>query len=366
MRATQRVLLGMTAASCMALTACGGDSSETSAGADDFDPATAVGPDRAQKIQECAEEEGSVTLYTQLIVDQAVEPLIAAFESEYPGVSVNYVRNDGASLVQRLTNEQRAGQVQADVYEGALAGGAAVRAEVAQEFTTPATDGFPEQYLDPDNMYVPTVHYYGILAYNSDRLSESELPSSYDDLLEPQFANGAVAFGSDPGNSGPFLISAMREAWGEEKTRDWLSRFAQQQPVDAGNTARALADQVISGEYGAGLPILAHHVSISAGEGAPVGAVTNLDPVPSQVSSAILIKDAPNPCAGMLLIDFLLGEKGTDTLIDAGYIPVNPDAELPEETKAVVPSADVEQFLTPAQLDEMRSESVEMFTEYFQ
>lgn len=366
MSSPRRVLLGLSAAGCMAMAGCGGDSSDGDGGTANFDPATATGADRSQRIQECAEGEGSVTLYTQLIVDQAVEPLVAAFESEYPGISVNYVRNDGASLVQRLTNEQRAGQVQADVYEGALAGGAAVRAEVARRFTTPATDGFPEQYLDPDNMYVPTVHYYGILAYNSDRLSESELPSSYDDLLEPRFANGAVAFGSDPGNSGPFLISAMREAWGEDKTRDWLSKFAQQQPVDAGNTARALADQVISGEYAAGLPILAHHVSISAGQGAPVGAVSSLDPVPSQVSSAILIKDAPNPCAGMLLIDFLLGEEGTDTLIDAGYIPVNPDRELSEETKAVVPSEDVEQFLTPAQLDEMRSESVEMFTEYFQ
>lgn len=365
MRAVNRVWLAVTAAGCLGISACAGGSSG-SGGSSDFDPASAKGDDRSQQIQECAEEEGSVTLYTQLIVDQAVEPLKEAFETTYPEISLDYVRNDGASLVQRLTNEQRAGQVQADVYEGALAGGAAVRADVAQKFTTPATDGFPKEYLDPNNMYVPTVLYYGILAYNTDRLSESDLPSTYEDLLDPQFADGKLAFGSDPGNSGPLLISTMRDAWGEQKTRDYLSKLAAQQPVDAGNTARAIADQVIAGEYAAGVPILAHHVSISAGEGAPVGAVSSLNPVPTQVSSAILVKDAPHPCAGMLLIDFLLGDDGTQALVDAGYIPVNPDAELSEETQAVIPPPGDEHFLTPGELDDLRSESVEMFTEYFQ
>ena len=276
------------------------------------------------------------------------------------------MRNDGASLVQRLINEGQANQVQADVYEGALAGGTAVRAGVAQKFTTPLTADFPERYLDPDDMYVPTVHYYGVLAYNTDLLPESELPSSYEDLLDPQFSDGVVAFGSDPGNSGPFLISTMRDAWGDDKTRDFLSKFAAQKPVDAGSTARAIADQVIAGEYKAGLPILAHHLSISAAEGAPVGGVNTLAPVPSQVSSAILTKDAPHPCAGMLLIDFLLGDEGTKTLVDAGYIPVNPAAELPAESQAIIPAEADEHFLAPKVLDDMRSDSVSMFNEYFQ
>ena len=39
-----------------------------------------------------AKKEGQVLLYTTLIVDQIVRPLIKAFQAQVPGVEVKYVR----------------------------------------------------------------------------------------------------------------------------------------------------------------------------------------------------------------------------------------------------------------------------------
>ena len=45
-------------------------------------------------LYEAAKKEGSVVWYTSLIVNQAVRPLVEAFEKKYPGVTVKYARAD--------------------------------------------------------------------------------------------------------------------------------------------------------------------------------------------------------------------------------------------------------------------------------
>ena len=45
-------------------------------------------------LYEAAKREGEVVWYTSLIVNQAVRPLVDAFNKKYPGVEVRYARGD--------------------------------------------------------------------------------------------------------------------------------------------------------------------------------------------------------------------------------------------------------------------------------
>jgi iron(III) transport system substrate-binding protein len=85
--------------------------------------ASALAPARAAeayqadpKLVEAARKEGEVVLYTTLIVDQIVRPMIKAFRAQVPGIDVKIVRGDSSQLVVKLLNEGRAGRVQADVW----------------------------------------------------------------------------------------------------------------------------------------------------------------------------------------------------------------------------------------------------------
>src|SRR5947199_9898892 len=75
-----------------------------------------------------AKAEKEVVYYTELIVDQIVRPLAAAFERKY-GIKVSYWRGDSQAAALRLTMEHKAGRTQADVWSTAsgigdmLAGG---------------------------------------------------------------------------------------------------------------------------------------------------------------------------------------------------------------------------------------------------
>src|SRR6202030_878007 len=48
------------------------------------------------KLVEAARKEGQVVLYTTLIVDQIVRPMIKAFRSHIAGIDVKFVRADSA------------------------------------------------------------------------------------------------------------------------------------------------------------------------------------------------------------------------------------------------------------------------------
>ena len=70
-----------------------------------------------QSLIDAAKKEGHVTWYTTQIVDQFARPAAEAFEKKY-GIHVDYVRADPIDIVLRISNEGKAGHVQADVFDG--------------------------------------------------------------------------------------------------------------------------------------------------------------------------------------------------------------------------------------------------------
>jgi iron(III) transport system substrate-binding protein len=136
-----------------------------------------------------AQEEGELVIYSAMIVDQALRPLAEAFMAKYPSINVTYWRGDSEDVSQRVLAEIRANNLVADVVEGTSVGASLVRAGVAEPFTTPMLDAIDEIYRDPDNMWVPTRLSYYCMAYNTDMVSEADVPKSYEELLDPRWNN---------------------------------------------------------------------------------------------------------------------------------------------------------------------------------
>src|ERR1700730_14238939 len=85
-------------------------------GAGAFAPARAAPDYQADpKLVAAAKKEGEVVLYTTLIVDQIVRPMIKAFNAQIGGIDVKFVRTDSSQQTVKLINEGRAGRVQADI-----------------------------------------------------------------------------------------------------------------------------------------------------------------------------------------------------------------------------------------------------------
>lgn len=89
-----------------------------------------------------------------------------------------------------------------------------------------------------------------VLVYNTDQLSEADLPDSVLDLTGPEYA-GQVALAPDNGSFQDF-VSGMRSELGDDATMDWLEGMADNDsPVYANNTA--IVEAVGRGEAPMGL-----------------------------------------------------------------------------------------------------------------
>ena len=282
------------------------------------------------KLIEAAQKEGEALLYTPLIVDQIVRPMIKAFESHVPGVQIKYVRADGMATVVRMINEARAGRVQSDVWcivDGVLP---LLQGDLAAEFEVPSAKGLPPALVDPQRRWVATNLGVRSAAYNTQIVPKDQAPRGYQDLLDPRW-KGKIVWNPKSMTGAWGFIATVVKGMGEEQGITYLRALAKQNIVPLPIAIRAVLDRVIAGEYAIGLEMNNTHAAVSAAQGAPVAWVP-LNPVSETIQVAGITKGAPHPNAARLFIDFMVSRTGQEVFRENNYLPMHPDvhAKIPE------------------------------------
>src|SRR4051794_22161306 len=330
-------------------------------------PLTYSGPDREAALIEGAKSEGEVVFYSAMIVNQALRPVAEAFMKKYPFVKVNYWRAESAGIFTKLSAEERAGKVVADVVEGTGVGESVIQAGFAQPYVTPAIENVPERYRDPNGLWTPTRRSFFGVGYNTRLVAPGDAPKTYDDLLDPRF-KGRMAWHAGSASGADLFVTNLRMAWGDAKTADYLRPLGEQKVAALnGASARGLVDRVIAGEMLLALNIFAHHPLISQAKGAPVSSAM-LDPVASTVGTMIIPKGVPHPHAAMLLVDFVLSKEGQTILSQAGYFPTHRDVPTRPDLAPIIEALGrvSEQFVAPERLVKDTAASEDMIAQTMQ
>src|SRR5690606_20015917 len=78
-----------------------------------------------------------------------------------------------------------------------------------------------------------------VIAYNTDRMSEDEVPHSWEECADPKYKGKVMV------DTRPFTQPVLYDVWGEEKFRQWSSDLAANDPfwVRGGPTALGLIAQ---------------------------------------------------------------------------------------------------------------------------
>ncbi len=325
-----------------------------------------TGEDREQMLLEGARKEGELVVYSAMIVDQALEPLTAAFMEKYPDINVTYWRGDSESIAQRVLAEVRSGNMTVDVAEGTSVGEALVLAGAAQPFSSPMLAAYPENMIDPDHLWAATRLSYYCTAYNTDMVSAEEMPKTFDDLLDPKW-KGKIAWRIGSASGTPLFITNLRTAWGDEKADEYFQKLKDQEVVNFGaGSARTLVDRVVAGEYEMAVNIFCHHPLISAEQGAPVNSQL-MDPVAATAATMLIPPGIPHPHAAALFTDFLLSPEGQKILLQADYVPAHPDVNASELLQPILPGKNGYEtnFIGPDKLLKNNAASDEVFQTYF-
>lgn len=297
-----------------------------------------------------ARKEGSVLWYTTLIVNQAVLPLKAAFEKKYPGVTLQFVRNDEAPTAIRLMNEMKGGRPQADVFDGLSIMATLRRAGLLAAYSPPTSARFPAEMKDKDGFWTAILLYVFAPGVNTSMVPPNERPTSYDDLLKPRW-KGRMAWNPNSVAGAIGFVGATLLSRGEAEGMRYLEALSKQDIVNIEASSRAILDQVIAGEYPLGLMCFNNHTVISAAKGAPSDWL-RIAPAPVAFDAVSLLKDAPHPNAARLLINFLTSEDGQNVLRKANYIPAMNGIEALSPDLKPANAGLKATYLYPSEIDE--------------
>lgn len=322
------------------------------------------GPDRQRILEDGARKEGELLWVGSFNEDNA-RPMLDRFMARYPYIKVNRVRTDSTKALQRVLAEFRARANKSDLITSSAVSDLK-KAGAIQAFKSPSLDVYPPEDKDAEGFWAPFVFYYfGLAAYNTDQVKGTDVPKSYDDLLDPKWRGHIVI---SAGSSGlPFFVSFLRMQWGEARALEYLEKLSKQKVIGRTESARTVFGMMLSGEHKIMINPFLNHVGEAVQKKAPVN-VAMVDAVPYTASPLMLARFAPHPHAAMLLMDFLLGKEAQGVLRDGGYWPVHPEVEpAPQMARFLPKTHGLKRFLVDeTELSKMNAKTSEIIRRLFE
>jgi iron(III) transport system substrate-binding protein len=275
---------------------------------------------RAATLEDAARAEAEVVLYSSLNNEQIVT-LVDAFKKKYPLIKASFYRATSERVLQRTATEAKAGRFAVDVVTAAGFQLQLLKElGLTQSFSPSDASAYDAGFKDPDGHWINVHSLLNSMAYNTQLVRPNEAPKKYEDLLAPRWKGRIGVNVQDP----EWYVNLQRR-WSKEKARNFLKALAAQQPGirDGHNiTAQLLA----AGEFHAVTNTYAHIAARIKGQGGPVQYVFD-EPVITYVHPIALVKAAPHPNAGKLLMSFILSPEGQRMLRDQGRIPSHRDVD---------------------------------------
>ena len=305
-------------------------------------------------VIKAAQAEGECLLYGAMDEPDMLDPIKPAFEESVPGVKLIPWGGGSSEIASKLIAEFKANIVSSDVTLYSLpTARAAASAGVYVEYTNDhwlkqvASDlGYPAgSWQSPE---APAYEFpcYGLpytLHYNTDIMSEGDVPSTYEEWTGSQYTgqNGFVMQDPRQLSSIGSLFATLWGLWGEDKMRAWAADFMKIKPqFTTGNTGaynvclsgeKALCNTYINDLVG----------QTAAGESIPMK-LKWIDPALSSMVPLHMTAGAPNPNAGEAVCAWFMSEVGQEKIADTGRTPAHgPSASAHADFAAFIPSDQV-------------------------
>jgi iron(III) transport system substrate-binding protein len=270
-------------------------------------------PPDYKAILDGAKKEGKVVVYSTTDA-KLVTPLIKDFEAAFPGVKVEYADMNSTEIYNRFISENAANAVSAD----------AVWSSSMDLQLKLATDGMAAVYKSPeiaalpawahfkDTVYATTFEPIAIV-YNKRLVPAEDVPKTHDDLLKlltskaEKYQNKVTAY--DPEKSGVGFMLVNQDARLYPKLWDLVKAFGERSLKVQSSTGTML-ERVSSGENLIGYNVLGSYALTRAKKDPSIGIAFTTDYNLVLSRLAFVAKNAKNPNAGKLWVDYLLSKRG--------------------------------------------------------
>ena len=303
--------------------------------------------------------EGAVTLYSGR-TEELVAPLIQRFE-QASGIDVEVRYGSSPEMAATLLTEGASSP--ADLFYSQDPASLGAVADLMVPLPDSVLSMVSAAFRDPDGLWVGVTVRSRVLAFNPELVPEDELPASYKDLVDPEWA-GRIGIAPTNGSFISF-VSAMILTEGEQATLEWLEGLAANDPITYdGNSP--IASAVDAGDVDLGLINHYYLLQLGAEQGGTTGQNHFFgEPdagsliMPSGIS---MLATAQNPAGANELVAFLLSPESQAYFAETNFeYPVAAGAPAP----AGAPALDslVSPVLSATDMADVLDRATDMITE---
>ncbi len=268
--------------------------------------------------------------------EELLEAVAPIFEEE-TGIEVKLRSGKDLELANQIVQEGDASPADVFLTENSPAMTMVANAGLFAPVATETLALIPEAYVPSDKTWLGFIARSTVLVYNTDAVSEADLPESLMDLATPEWA-GRVGF-SPTGADFQAIVSAVVATEGADAAREWIETLAENGRVLENNLVVMKA--VNDGEVDAG--IIYHYYwyrdQAEAGENsdnARLHFFGNQDPGAFvSVSGAGVLASSEKQDDAQEFVNFLAGETGQQAIADSYALeyPLNPAVSLAPPVK---------------------------------
>jgi iron(III) transport system substrate-binding protein len=292
-----------------------------------------------------ATADGSITVYSGRS-EELVGPLLEMFTDE-TGIEVEARYGDTAEMANLILTEGE--NTPADVFFAQDAGALGAVADDGLLATLPdeLVGAVDERFASPEGEWVGVSGRARVVAYNTDALSEEDLPDSIFGFTDPAW-RGRIGWAPTNGSFQSF-VTALRVIEGEERSREWLEGIQANEPRAYEGNNPAL-DAVIAGEVD--VAFINHYYLMQRLEEEPDAPAANLyltDGDPGalvNVAGVGILTTSDNADAAQVFVEYLLSPEAqeyfaTETKEYPLIEGVEPDPNLPPLEEIGTPEIDL-------------------------
>ncbi|MPZ87306.1 MAG: extracellular solute-binding protein [Nitriliruptorales bacterium] len=295
-------------------------------------------------IELAEEEEGTFLVYATISGDE-IGPLMEDFEATVGSdeIETDFYRAGSTTVLQRIVQEADAGSPEADaVVSTGIEMEVLSNEGLLQPFETPAAENIIENAVYPDWVGVYINVYTA--AWNTDLVSEAEVPQTWEDAL----TYTASPVGIELKSYDWFATLVTEYFMGqqglseEEAVQIFLDAGPNLVPVD-GRTG--LTEFTSAGQFNIALATYTQNVDGFRNEGAPITWESPIEPLVQRPNGVTPMADSDMPATALLFVDYLLSQDGQEVLAGFDRVPTNVNVEgaIPAEYEVV--SVDVAEMV---------------------
>src|SRR5262245_21109881 len=265
------------------------------------------------KIVDAAKKEGKVVVYSTTDA-KLVGGLIKDFEAAFPGVKVEYTDLNSTEVYNRFIGESAANATSADaVWSSSMDLQMKLAADgLAATYKSPETAGLPEWAHFKDMVYATTYEPIAIV-YNKRLVPAEDVPKTHADFTKllntkaDKYQKKVTTYDAEKSGVGFMLVN--QDAKFNPQFWDLVKAMGAR-GVSMQSSTGTMMERISSGENLLGYNILGSYALTRAKKDPSIGIVFTTDYTLVLSRLIFVAKNAKNPNAGRLWVDYVLSKRG--------------------------------------------------------